>query len=123
MQVEGTRLYRVKDIAERWSVHPATVYRLVESGELPALRFGKGKGTLRISGEAINAYVAKVELPFKQADGLACVVCGADYQVVRVGHVPVGTSRTGSQVFACVGECADAAPQLVADIEFVRVGA
>jgi hypothetical protein len=38
-----------------------------------------------------------------QADGLACVVCGADYLHVRVPHVPVGRSRTGSQVFACVG--------------------
>lgn len=37
-----------------------------------------------------------------QADGLACVVCGADYLRVRVPHVPVGRSLTGSQVFACV---------------------
>ena len=39
-----------------------------------------------------------------QADGLACVACGADY--LRV-HVPVGRSVTGSQVFACVGCCPD----------------
>ncbi|MEY7972582.1 hypothetical protein AB8O38_11345 [Saccharomonospora xinjiangensis] len=44
-----------------------------------------------------------------QADGLACVVCGADYLCVRVPHVPVGRSVTGSQVFACVGCCADEA--------------
>ncbi|MGH3623280.1 MAG: hypothetical protein ACRDQ5_16020 [Sciscionella sp.] len=42
-----------------------------------------------------------------QADGLACVVCGADYLRVRVPHVPVGRSVTGSQVFACVGCCLD----------------
>lgn len=40
-----------------------------------------------------------------QADGLACVVCGADYLHVRVPHVPVGRSVTGSQVFACLGCC------------------
>ena len=40
-----------------------------------------------------------------QADGLACVTCGADYLRVRVAHVPVGRSATGSQVFACVGCC------------------
>lgn len=40
-----------------------------------------------------------------QADGLACVVCGAHYLGVRVPHVPVGRSVTGSQVFACVGCC------------------
>ncbi len=36
-----------------------------------------------------------------QADGLACVVCGADYLHIRVPQVPVGRSATGSQVFAC----------------------
>ncbi|WP_024799542.1 hypothetical protein [Nocardia sp. BMG51109] len=36
-----------------------------------------------------------------QDDGLACVVCGADYLRVRVPHVPVDRSVTGSQVFAC----------------------
>jgi hypothetical protein len=38
-----------------------------------------------------------------QADGLACVVCDAEYLHVQVPHVPVGPSRTGSQVFVCVG--------------------
>lgn len=42
-----------------------------------------------------------------QADGLACVACGADYLRVRVPHVPVGRSVTGSQVFACLGCCPD----------------
>lgn len=40
-----------------------------------------------------------------QADGLACVICGTDYLRVRLAHVPVGRSATGSQVFACVGRC------------------
>lgn len=38
-----------------------------------------------------------------QADGLACVACGADYLRVSIPHVPVGRSVTGSQVFACLG--------------------
>ena len=38
-----------------------------------------------------------------QADGLACVVCGANYLRTRVTHTPVGRSLTGSQVFACTG--------------------
>ena len=38
-----------------------------------------------------------------QADGLACVVRGADYLRVRAPHVPVGRAVTGSQVYACVG--------------------
>jgi hypothetical protein len=49
-----------------------------------------------------------------QADGLACVVCGADFLRVLVAHVPVGRSVTGSQVFACA-RCAEqqAAPDAV----------
>jgi hypothetical protein len=46
-------------------------------------------------------------LTMVQADGLACVACGAEYLHVRVPHVPVGRSVTGSQVFACVGCCLD----------------
>jgi len=38
-----------------------------------------------------------------QADGLACVVCGANYLRIRVPHIPVGRSLTGSQIFACAG--------------------
>ena len=40
-----------------------------------------------------------------QADGLACVVCGADYLTVKVPHLPVGRSRTGSQIFVCSTTC------------------
>ncbi|WP_410670555.1 hypothetical protein [Amycolatopsis sp. cmx-4-68] len=36
-----------------------------------------------------------------QEDGLACVICGADYLTDNAPHVPVGRSKTGSQVFAC----------------------
>lgn len=48
-----------------------------------------------------------------QADGHACVLCGRDYLRDRarpVRRVPVGRDRcTHSQVFACVGRCADRA--------------
>jgi hypothetical protein len=47
------------------------------------------------------------QLTGQQADGLACVVCGADYLTERVAHRPVGRSHTGSQVFACSLSCAD----------------
>jgi hypothetical protein len=45
-----------------------------------------------------------------QGDGRACVTCGRDYLHSRQAptrRVPVGRAlSTGSQVFACVGECA-----------------
>ena len=42
-----------------------------------------------------------------QADGMACVVCGTSFTAAPVpAHVPVGYSRTRSQVFACASGCA-----------------
>lgn len=46
-------------------------------------------------------------LAASQADGLACVACGADYLRLRLPHVLVGRSATGSQVFASAGCCRD----------------
>ena len=56
MQVEGTRLYRVKDVAEHFAVSAATIYRAIESGQLAALKLGSGTGTFRVSGAAVLAY-------------------------------------------------------------------
>jgi len=56
MQVEGTRLYRVRDVAEHFDVSVATIYRAIESGQLAALKLGTGKGTLRVTGTAVLAY-------------------------------------------------------------------
>jgi hypothetical protein len=53
----------------------------------------------------VNGDTIIAELTSIQADGLACVVCGADYLRVRAPQVPMGRSTTGSQVFACVGCC------------------
>lgn len=56
MQFEGTRMYRVKAVAEMLDVSVNTIYRAIESGQLDAIKLGTGKGTLRISGSALNAY-------------------------------------------------------------------
>ncbi|WP_233594870.1 helix-turn-helix domain-containing protein [Amycolatopsis sp. WAC 04169] len=61
MQVERTRLYRVQAVAEACDVSAATIYRAVESGALRAKRMGTGKGAIRISGEAIEEYLAACE--------------------------------------------------------------
>jgi hypothetical protein len=45
-------------------------------------------------------------LPAAAADGLACVICGRGPRGRARASVPVGRSHTGSQVFACAGECA-----------------
>ena len=56
MQVDGTRLYRVRDVAEHFEVSVATIYRAIESGQLSALKLGTGTGTLRVTGTAVLAY-------------------------------------------------------------------
>jgi len=54
--------YRVAEVAALLDVHPATVYRDIESGRLKALRVGSGKGALRILPEALDAYLALLEV-------------------------------------------------------------
>lgn len=49
-----------------------------------------------------------------QADGLACIRCGADYLTSKVSHRAAGRSETGSQVFACAVTCY-AAEKLLAE--------
>jgi hypothetical protein len=50
------------------------------------------------------------ELDAVAADGLACVICGRSFlsRGSRV-RLPVGRSDADSQVFACVGDCAELA--------------
>lgn len=52
-----------------------------------------------------------------QADGLACVVCGADYIRIGVLQVPVAWSVTGRQVFACVGCRPNKLPRAAGDVQ------
>jgi excisionase family DNA binding protein len=56
MQVERTRLYRVRDVAEHFDVSVATIYRAIESGQLTALKLGTGTGTFRVTGAAVLVY-------------------------------------------------------------------
>ena len=67
MQVEGTRMYRVRDVAEGLDVSVATIYRAIESGVLPALKVGTGKGALRIPGVAVQAYMRACSQAARQA--------------------------------------------------------
>jgi excisionase family DNA binding protein len=56
---------RVKEVADRLRVHPATVYRWIADGRLPAVRYGipvdpdqpikGGGGSIRIPEEALAA--------------------------------------------------------------------
>lgn len=66
--------------------------------------------TARLLESARHAATSSVALPrlapdggrltAAQADGLACVACGADYLRDTMPHTPANRSHTGSQVFA-----------------------
>jgi excisionase family DNA binding protein len=58
---------RVKEVADRLRVHPATVYRWIADGRLPAVRYGKpiapgqplegGGGSIRIPEDALTGVI------------------------------------------------------------------
>ncbi|GAA2968724.1 helix-turn-helix domain-containing protein [Actinokineospora diospyrosa] len=54
MQVETSRFYKVRAVAEMLDVSVNTVYRAVQSGELDALKIGK---SLRIPERALQVYL------------------------------------------------------------------
>jgi excisionase family DNA binding protein len=54
--------YRVAELAAMLDVHQATIYRDIEAGRLRALRVGSGKGALRILPDAVDAYLALLEV-------------------------------------------------------------
>jgi excisionase family DNA binding protein len=57
MQVNGTRMLRVRSVADMFDVSTTTIYRAVEAGKLDALRIGSRKGgAIRIPESALAAY-------------------------------------------------------------------
>jgi excisionase family DNA binding protein len=54
--------YTPNELADRWRVHPTSIYNLVQDGELAALRIGKKttrRPALRIPFEAVETYEAR----------------------------------------------------------------
>ena len=51
-------MYTVRQIAETLNVSESNVYALVASGRLTSHRIGNGRGVVRISEQALQAYLA-----------------------------------------------------------------
>lgn len=51
----------IKQVAERLQVSLGTVYHLCAQGRMPHHRVGLGRGTIRISEEQFQRYVAETE--------------------------------------------------------------
>ena len=62
MSLSEVRFLTVAEVAEMMRVSNMTVYRMVESGKLPAVRFGR---SYRIPESALEA---AIELPGSQRD-------------------------------------------------------
>ncbi|MDT0270550.1 helix-turn-helix domain-containing protein [Streptomyces sp. DSM 44915] len=65
-------MLRVKEVADRLRVHPATVYRWINDGHLPAVRYGRpvvagaarrGGGAIRVPEEALAEFAAPDAAP------------------------------------------------------------
>jgi len=50
-------MYTVREIADRLKLSESAVYNAVQSGDLPHHRFGRGRGTIRVSEEQLQQYL------------------------------------------------------------------
>lgn len=65
--IDEDRLWTVAEVADHMRVSNMTVYRLIKSGELPAIRVGKN---YRIRGRELAAFLdASSTLPHDRAEG------------------------------------------------------
>jgi excisionase family DNA binding protein len=73
----------VKQVAEVLGVEPITVYRLIDRGELKAIRIGTCN--LRVEREELTAYVARnrTDSHFAQAGMTGILAVGRKYQEER----------------------------------------
>jgi len=61
LQLSEDKVYTVEQVAEQLKVHPRTVYRLLEAGELRGVKVGR---QWRITLDALNTFL---QLPVDQA--------------------------------------------------------
>jgi excisionase family DNA binding protein len=51
-------VFTIAEIAKKLRISPACAYALIESGQLPCYRIGIGRGTIRVSDEQLQVYLA-----------------------------------------------------------------
>jgi excisionase family DNA binding protein len=56
MSVDAKYLH-VKELAAEWRQDPATIYRKIKRGEIPAVRLGGGHSALRIPVDELEAFL------------------------------------------------------------------
>lgn len=51
-------MFTVNEVAAKLKISRSSVYNAIESGALPHYRFGAGRGTIRVSEEQLQAFLA-----------------------------------------------------------------
>lgn len=64
----------LRDVAELLGVNYQLIYRLIRSGELPAIRLGR---VYRVTQEDLNTYLHNQKTA---STGATCEVCGTNYR-------------------------------------------
>lgn len=57
--IETPRLLTPTEVAERLRVGRATVYRLIQAGEIPAVRLNARQGPLRVAEDELGDWLAE----------------------------------------------------------------
>jgi excisionase family DNA binding protein len=50
-------LFTIRQVQDRLNVSRACVYSLIESGRLPCIRIGIGRGTIRVDESDLNSFI------------------------------------------------------------------
>ena len=78
--IEKNKFYSLEEVADLLGVTYQLIYKLVRSGEMPALRVGK---MYRITGDDLDAYLNKSRVKSGEDVGMpepvVCSVCGRSY--------------------------------------------
>jgi excisionase family DNA binding protein len=54
---QKSELLTVAELAREWKQNPATIYRKIQTGEIPAIRLGNGTSALRIPRAELEAQI------------------------------------------------------------------
>ena len=78
--IEKNKFYSLEEVAELLGVTYQLIYKLVRTGEMPALRVGK---MYRVTGDDLEAYLEKSRVKTAAEEGkpipVVCSVCGRSY--------------------------------------------
>ena len=95
------RFFRVAEVAARFNIDETTIYRQIKVGRLKAIRIGAGRGTLRVSAQALAEYEESITAAAIESAGLT-----VDTPLGPVDLVAIDRARSGHPVTLTKAESA-----------------